>query len=72
MAKNIDFKKVASWARFGMLASLKLPTPADFEKLSEEEKLDLFSQVFDLHHDLCNYLASYLDIDELQTKYNHD
>lgn len=70
--KQIDFKKVAYWARFGMLGSVKRPTPADFEKLSEQEKLDLYSQMFDLHHDLCNYLSSYLDIEELQEKYNHD
>ena len=69
MEKPIDFKMVAYQARFGMLGSIKMPTPDDFSKLSESEKNQLYSKLFDLHHDLCDYLASSLSIENLQTKY---
>lgn len=69
MAKPIDFKSVAYQARFGMLASIKMPTPDDFSKLSESEKQQLYSRIFDLHHDLCDFLTSSLSIDDLQDKY---
>lgn len=70
MAKNVDFKKVAKQLRYGILGSFQMMVPDEFEKLSEQEKLAFYERVFDLHHDCCNFLTSYLDIDELNQNYN--
>lgn len=70
MAKNVDFKNVAKQVRYDILGGFKMMVPSEFEKLSEKEKLEFYQRVFDLHHDCCNFLTSYLDIDELNQNYN--
>lgn len=70
MAKNVDFKNVASEVRYGILGSFQMMTPSEFEKLSEPEKVLFYERIFKLHHDCCNFLTSYLDIDELNHNYN--
>ena len=69
MKEKIDFKKVADKVRFDLLGSISLPTPSEFQMLSDEEKARLYQQIFELHHDACCYLSSSLYLDELTTKY---
>lgn len=70
MKEKIDFKKVADTVRFDLLGSISMPTPSDFQKLSEEEKARLYQQIWDLHNDVCCYLSSSLYLDELNKKYD--
>lgn len=72
MAKTVDFKQVAYQTRFGIMAAVKLPTPEEFQKLSDDEKLALYRCIFDNFHDVANFLSSSLDIDELLNKYCND
>ena len=69
MKEKIDFKKVAHAVRFDLLGSMNMPTPSDFQMLSDEEKTRLYQRIFDLHHDVCCYLSSSLYIDDLNSKY---
>lgn len=70
MAKNVDFKSVAKQLRFDILGGFQMMVPSDFEKLSDAQKLEFYGRVFTLHHDCCNFLSSYLDIDDLNQNYN--
>lgn len=70
MAKQIDFKSVAKQLRYDILGGFQMLVPSDFEKLSETQKLDYYDRIFTLHHDCCNFLTSYLDIDDLNQDYN--
>ena len=72
MAKTVDFKQVAYQARYGIMAAIKLPTPEEFQKLSDDEKLALYRCIFDTFHDMANFLSSSLDIDSLLTRYCND
>ena len=72
MNKKIDFKQVAETVRFDLLGSIEMPTPCDFAILSAEEKISLYKRIFDLYHDVCCYLSSSLDIDELISKYSEE
>lgn len=72
MAKNVDFKQVAYQTRFGIMAAVKLPTPDEFEKLNDDEKLALYHCIFDNFHDVCNFLSSSLNIEDLLNKYGND
>ena len=69
MKEKIDFKKVADTVRFDLLGSISLPTPSEFQMLSDEEQARLYQQICELHHDACCYLSSSLYLDELNTKY---
>lgn len=69
MKEKIDFMKVADAVRYDLLGSFDMPTPSDFQMLSDEEKTRLYKRIFDLHHDVCCYLSSSLYLDELNTKY---
>lgn len=69
MKENVDFRKVANTVRYGLLGSMYTPTPENFGELSDEEKKQIYEQLFDLLHDVCNYLSSSMYIDELNTKY---
>lgn len=69
MAKNVDFKKVASEVRYGILGSFQMMTPSEFEKLPDQEKVLFYERIFKLHHDCCNFITSYLDIDDLNQDY---
>ena len=69
MAKNVDFKKVAEQLRYGILGGFQMMVPDEFEKLSEQEKIAFYERVFELHHDCCKFLTSYLYIDELNKNY---
>lgn len=70
MNKKIDFKKVAEDVRFEMLGTISLPTPSDFQMLSDEDMQRLYERIFHLHHDVCCYLQSSIDLDELSVKYD--
>ena len=70
MAKQIDFKNVAFQLRYDILGNFKMLVPSDFEKLSETQKMEFYRRLFELHHDVCNFLTSYLDIDDLNQNYN--
>jgi hypothetical protein len=72
MAKTVDFKQVAYQTRFGIMAAVKLPTPDEFQKLSDDEKLALYRCIFDTWHDTSNFLTSSLSIDDLLNKYEND
>lgn len=72
MAKNVDFKDVCYNTRFGIMASVKLPTPEAFQNLNDDEKLALYRLIFDTFHDVANFLSSSLDIDDLLTRYCND
>lgn len=72
MAKTINFKEVAYKTRFGIMAAVKLPTPDEFQKLNDDEKLALYHRIFDTWHDTSNFLSSSLDIDDLLNKYGND
>lgn len=69
MNEKINFRNVAQVVRFELLGSLNMPTPSNFETLSDEEKAQIYEKLFDLHHDVCCYLSSALYLDELATKY---
>ena len=69
MKEKIDFRKVAYTVRFELMSSINMPTPSDYQMLSDEEQQRMYARIFDLHHDVCNYLSSYLDIDKLSNKY---
>lgn len=70
MAKQVDFKNVVSQVRYDILGSFKMVTPSEFEMLSDKEQIELYHRLFKLHHDCCNFLSSYLDIDELNQDYD--
>lgn len=72
MAKNVNFKQVALKARFGIMAAVNLPTPEEFQRLNDDEKIALYSCIFDTWHDMSLYLSSSLDIDDLLQKYGND
>lgn len=72
MAKNVDFKQVAYQTRFGIMAAVKLPTPDEFQRLNDDEKLALFRCIFDTWHDMSDFLTSSLSIDDLLTRYCND
>lgn len=72
MAKNVDFKQVAYQARFGIMAAIKLPTPEEFQKLKDDEKLALYRNIFDTWHDMADFLTSSLSIDDLLKRYCND
>ena len=72
MSKNVDFKQVANQARFGIMAAIKLPTPEEFQKLNDDEKLALYRNIFDTWHDMSDFLTSSLNIDDLLNKYGND
>lgn len=72
MAKNVDFKQVAYQTRFGIMAAVKLPTPDEFQRLNDDEKLALYSCIFDTWHDMSDFLTSSLSIDDLLNKYGND
>lgn len=72
MQNYVDFKYVVNHARYEMLGSLKVPTPSEFESMTNDEKLSLYEKLFDLHHDVCTYLSSSLYVEELSKKYKHD
>lgn len=70
MAKHVDFKNVVTLVRYCILGSFQMLTPDEFEKLSDNEQIEHYNRLFKLHHDCCNYLTSYLDIDDLNQEYN--
>lgn len=72
MAKTVDFKQVAYQTRYGIMAAVKLPTPVEFQKLNDDEKLALYNCIFETWHDTTNFLSSSLDIDDLLNKYGND
>ena len=72
MSKNVDFKQVAYQARFGIMAAIKLPTPEEFQRLNDDEKLALYRNIFDTWHDMSDFLTSSLSIDDLLNKYGND
>lgn len=72
MAKTVDFKQVAYQTRFGIMAAVKLPTPDEFQKLTDEEKFSLYRCIFDNFHDVSDFLTSSLNIDDLLNKYGND
>ena len=72
MAKKVNFKEVASQARFDIMASIKLPTPEAFQDLNDEDKFALYRTIFDTYHDLCDFLSASLNIDDLLTRYCND
>ena len=72
MAKNVDFKQVAYRARYEIMAAVKLPTPDEFQKLKDDEKLALYRCIFDTYHDVSDFLSSSLSIDDLLTRYCND
>lgn len=67
--KKVNFKDVAYQTRFGIMASIELPTPEAFQNLNEDEKLALYRNVFNVFHDMSDFLTSSLDIDDLLTRY---
>lgn len=67
MEKN--FREELSVLRYQILSSVKVVTPSDFEALCEEEKIKLYSQIFSVYYDACNYASSILDIYKLENKY---
>lgn len=69
MAKTINFKKVAYQARFGIMASTKLPTPDAFQALNEDEKKAVYRDIFDTWHAVSSFLTSTLEIDDLLNRY---
>lgn len=69
MKEKIDFRNAAQVVRFELLGSFNMPTPSNFETLSNEEKAQIYEKLFELHHDVCCYLSSALYLDELATKY---
>lgn len=69
MNKKIDFKKVANEVRFEMLGTISMPTPSEFKMLGDEEQQRLYESIFGLFHDVCCYLSSSIDLDEISTKY---
>ena len=72
MAKNVNFKDVAYQARFGMMTKVKLPTPEAFNNLNDDEKLALYSCIFDRWHDVSDFLYNFLTNDDLLNKYGDD
>lgn len=72
MEKTVDFKQVAYQARYGIMPAVVLPTPDAFQKLNDDEKLDLYRRIFDTYHDMANFLTSSLDVDNLLTRYWND
>lgn len=72
MAKKVNFKEVASQARFDIMASIKLPTPEAFQDLNDEEKFALYRTIFDTYHDLADFLSASLNMDDLLTRYCND
>lgn len=72
MAKTVDFKQVAYQTRFGIMAAVKLPTPDEFQRLNDDEKVVLYRCVFDTWHDMSDYLTASLNIDNLLQKYGND
>lgn len=72
MAKQVDFKNVVSQVRYGILGSFQMVTPSEFKMLSDKEQFELYNRLFKLHHDVSNFLTSYLDIDDLNQDYNID
>lgn len=69
MVENVNFKQVAYDVRFRILGSFKMKTPKEFESLTKDQQMDYYRELFDLHHDACNFLTANLDIDALMTKY---
>lgn len=69
MVENVNFKQVAWDVRFRILGTFKMKTPKEFKELSKDQQEDYYRALFDLHHDACNFLTAYLDMDELMNKY---
>lgn len=72
MQNNVNFQSIVHTARYDMLGSLQMPTPSDFESMTNDEKMSLYEKVFDLHHDVCTFLSSSIYTEELSKKYSHD
>lgn len=70
--EKVDFKKIAHVVRFDLLGSSSMPTPAEFETLSESERFAIYRLWFGIIHDTSTFLSSALDTDKLLSKYNVD
>lgn len=72
MAKTVNFKQVTLQTRFGIMAAVKLPTPDEFQRLKDDEKIALYRCIFDTWRDMSEFLTSSLNIDDLLQKYGND
>lgn len=72
MAKRVNFRVVAYQTRFEIMTAIKLPTPEVFQNLGDVEKVDLYREIFNMYHDVANFLASNLDVDDLIARYCED
>lgn len=69
MTNIIDFRKVVDFVRFELLGDLHMPTPSEFNELSNEEKKEVYRRIWDAHIDACTYMTSALNIAELNDKH---
>lgn len=69
MAQKIDFKGIVEVVRWDMLPRMSRMTPADFSKLSDKEKDEVYRIMFDIKHDMSDYLTSALHVDDLGEQY---
>lgn len=69
MKKSIDFKEVVNEVRFDMMGQFQMVTPSEFSKMCEDDKIEFYTRLFDLHHDVCEMLSSALSIDKFRIKY---
>ena len=69
MIISVDFREVFDFTRYELLGHLHLPTPAEFNDSSEDEKNETYERAWSAIMNACQYMTAVLNIDEVQAQY---